>query len=162
VAPDGSLSESPVVNNLPGAVPFAVSWDEVGRLVLAEAGTNSVATFRLDRHGVLHGIETVATGQAATCWIVGSRDRFFASNAGSASLSGYRVAPDGGLSSLGTTGTHPGTVDATVTPHGQFLYVQTGKTGQVDAFRVGHDGSLTAIGSVTVPNAVGGEGIAAD
>jgi len=30
----------------------------------------------------------------------------------------------------------------------------------VDEFRVNPGGSLTAIGSVTVPNAVGGEGIA--
>jgi len=162
VSQGGSLSPTPAVNNLPGAVPFAVAWDDLGRLVLAEAGTNSVATFRLDGHGVLHAVDTAATGQAATCWIVGSRDRFFASNAGSATLSGYRVRLDGSLTSLGTTSTDPGTVDATITRDGRFLYVQAGATGQVDGYRIGHDGSLTRIGSVTVPNAVGGEGIAAD
>ena len=161
VTRDGSLSAAPTVNNLPGTVPFAVSWDDLGRLVLAEAGTNSVATFRLDRQGALHAIDTAATGQAATCWIVGTGDRFFASNAGSATLSGYRVGHEGSLTSLGTTGTDPGTVDATITRGGRFLYVQAGGTGQVDAYRVGHDGSLTALGSVTVPNAVGGEGIVA-
>ncbi|MDQ1510437.1 MAG: hypothetical protein QOG50_2281, partial [Actinomycetota bacterium] len=31
----------------------------------------------------------------------------------------------------------------------------------VDGFRINSDGSLTKIGSVTVPNAVGGEGIVA-
>jgi len=159
---DGSLSATPTANNLPGAVPFAVSWDGAGRLVLAEAGTNSVATFRLDGHGVLHALGTAATGQAATCWIVRSQDRFYASNAGSANLSGYQVGRDGSLRSLGTTATDPGTVDATATRDGRYLYVQAGAAGQVDAYRVGHDGSLTSLGSVTVPNAVGGEGIAAE
>jgi 6-phosphogluconolactonase (cycloisomerase 2 family) len=157
----GSLSASPTVNPLPGAVPFAVSWDGAGHLVLAEAGTNSVATFGLDGQGVLHAVDTAATGQAATCWIVRSHDRFYASNAGSADLAGYRIGDDGRLTSLGTTGTDPGTVDATVTRDGRFLYVQAGKAGQVDAFRVGTGGSLTPLGSVTVPGAAGGEGIAA-
>jgi hypothetical protein len=31
----------------------------------------------------------------------------------------------------------------------------------VDEFRIGHDGGLAKIGSVLVPGAVGGEGIAA-
>ena len=45
-------------------------------------------------------------------------------------------------------------------PSGRYLYVQTGGNGIVDEFRVGSAGSLTEVGSVTVPNAVGGEGIA--
>jgi 6-phosphogluconolactonase (cycloisomerase 2 family) len=162
VGTDGSLSTAPTVNSLPGSVPFAVSWDGLGRLVLAEAGTNSVATFRLDGQGVLHGIDSAATGQAATCWIVRSHDHFFASNAGSGDLSGYQIGLDGHLTSLGTTATDPGTVDATVTRDGRFLYVQAGKAGQVDAYRVGQNGSLALLGSVTVPNAAGGEGIAAE
>jgi 6-phosphogluconolactonase (cycloisomerase 2 family) len=162
VGTDGSLSTTPTVNSLPGSVPFAVSWDGLGRLVLAEAGTNSVATFRLDGQGVLHGIDSAATGQAATCWIVRSHDHFFASNAGSGDLSGYQIGLDGHLTSLGTTATDPGTVDATVTRDGRFLYVQAGKAGQVDAYRVGQNGSLALLGSVTVPNAAGGEGIAAE
>lgn len=161
VTRSGAPSRAPFVNNLPSAVPFAVSWDRLGRVVLAEAGTNSVATFRLTDSGVLHGLATAATGQAATCWIVRSGDRFYASNAGSGTLSGYRVGVGGQPSSLGTTGTDPGTVDATVTRDGRYLYVQAGMAGQVDAFRIGRDGSLTSLGSVTVPGAVGGEGIAA-
>ncbi|MDX6326265.1 MAG: hypothetical protein QOK15_2619 [Nocardioidaceae bacterium] len=158
---NGSLSAARTVNNLPDAVPFAVVWDQFGRLVLAEAGTNSVATFRLSDNGVIHPIATRATGQAATCWIVRSGDAVFASNAGSATLSRYRVERRGRLTSLGTTGTDPGTVDAAVTVGGKFLYVQAGAAGQVDAFRVGSNGSLTPLGSVTVPHAAGGEGIAA-
>ncbi len=54
-----------------------------------------------------------------------------------------------------------GTVDATATPDGQYLYVQAGAKGIVDEYHVGQDGSLTEIGSVTVPGAAGAEGIAA-
>jgi len=50
--------------------------------------------------------------------------------------------------------------DAAASPDGRFLYVQTGAAGGVDAFRVGPDGALTPAGSVTVPGAAGGEGIA--
>jgi len=39
--------------------------------------------------------------------------------------------------------------------------VQTGAAGIVDEFRINDDGSLVAIGSVTVPGSVGGEGIVA-
>ena len=54
-----------------------------------------------------------------------------------------------------------GTVDAAASPDGQFVYVQAGQSGIVDALRVNADGSLTAIGAVTVPDGAGAEGIAA-
>ena len=52
-------------------------------------------------------------------------------------------------------------MDASAAAGGQFLYVQTGGNGIVDEFSVGSGGSLTKIGTVTVPGAVGGEGIVA-
>jgi hypothetical protein len=52
-------------------------------------------------------------------------------------------------------------VDATSAAHGRFLYVQTGKSGIVDEFAVGGGGTLTSIGSVTVADSAGGEGITA-
>jgi hypothetical protein len=51
-------------------------------------------------------------------------------------------------------------VDAATSPDGRFLYVQTCANGIVDEFRLNPDGSLQPIGTVTVPGAVGGEGIA--
>jgi 6-phosphogluconolactonase (cycloisomerase 2 family) len=157
----GYLSATPVVNTQPGAVPFAVSFDREGNLVVAEAGTNSLASFRLNDDRTLAPLHAVATGQAATCWVVAAGSAFYASNAGSASLSGVQAGPAGQLSLLGSTPTDAGTVDAAVTANGRFLYVQAGAQGNVDAFRVNGDGSLSAIGSVTVPGAAGGEGIVA-
>jgi hypothetical protein len=84
----------------------------------------------------------------------------FAGNAGSGTETGYSSAA-GQLSLIADTNTDAGTVDASATPDGQFLYVQTGGAGIVDEFGVGAGGSLTPLGSVTVPGAVGGEGVVA-
>lgn len=157
----GGLSAHPVTTVEPGAVPFAVAFDAGGHLVVAEAGTNAVATFSIAPSGAVVPIATSATGQAATCWIARDGSWFYASNAGSGNLSGFADAGTGALSASGTTPTGAGTVDAAVTPDGRYLYVQTGAAGGVDGFRVNADGSLTKVGSVLVPGGAGGEGIAA-
>jgi 6-phosphogluconolactonase (cycloisomerase 2 family) len=156
----GGLSVQPVVNADPGQVPFAVSFDAGRHLVVSEAA-NAVATFTINNDGTLSLVDREQTGQAATCWIVRDGSNFYASNAGSANLSGYHDAGTGTLTALGTTSTDPGTVDAAVSSDGRFLYAQTGANGIVDEFRVARDGSLTRIGAVTVPGSAGGEGIAA-
>jgi 6-phosphogluconolactonase (cycloisomerase 2 family) len=154
-------SARPVVTTLPGAVPFAVAFDPAGHVAVTEAGPNAVATFRLGRDGRLTPLDSVPTGQAATCWVVSAGGALYVSNAGSGTLSRYALNHRGLLTALGTTATDAGTVDAAVSADGRFLYVQAGGPGTVDAYRIGPDGSLTAAGSVTVPYAAGGEGIVA-
>ena len=158
----GRPSARPVVTATPDAVPFGFTFDRAGRLQVSEAGPNAVETFVLHHDGRLTSLGQVLTGQAATCWIVATDHKVYASNAGSGSLSGYRVHREGTLTTLGNTATDPGTVDAAVSSDGRNLYVQTGAQGHVNAFRVNRDGSLLRIGSVTVPGAIGGEGIATD
>jgi len=160
VGPFGVLS-APVVNSLPNAVPFALTFDAAQRLVVAEAGPNAGATFVLHRDGTITPIGSAATGGSATCWIVAANGRFYLSNAGSGTLSTITLDAAGRPTLAATTATDGGTIDAAATPDGRFLYVQAGANGVVDGFRVNGDGSLTSIGSVTVPNAVGGEGIVA-
>ena len=157
----GAPSAEPTVTSTPGAVPFGFAFDPSGRLQVTEAGPNAVATFTLGRQGRLTSVSQVATGQAATCWISATGTHLYASNAGSGSLSRYNTTGHEGLTALGNTATAPGTVDAAASTDGRYLYVQTGAQGTVDEFRVGPGGELTPIGSVTVPGAVGGEGIAA-
>jgi DNA-binding beta-propeller fold protein YncE len=161
VKPDGRLSSAPVVNEEPGTTPFAAAFDAGGHLVVAEAGTTAVATYDLARDGAVTLIARVATGQAATCWVAPAGDFFYASNAGSGSVSAFHAGAGGQLALLGRTTTDAGTVDASASADGGFLYVQTGANGIVDEFAVNGDGSLTRLGSVTVPGATGGEGIAA-
>jgi len=157
----GWLSAAPVVNSEPGTVPFAITFDPYGNLVIAEAGTNALATFAISGHGTLSQLDAVGTGEAATCWVAPAGPFLFASNAGSAAESGFTSAANGQLTLLGATATAAGTVDASAAAGGQFLYVQTGGAGIVDEYAVGSSGALSQIGSVTVPDAVGGEGIVA-
>jgi len=157
----GWLSAAPVVNSEPGTVPFAITFDSHGHLVIAEAGTDALATFAISGRGTLTQLDAAGTGKAATCWVAPAGSFLFASSAGSAAESGFTAAADGQLTLLGATATDAGTVDASAAAGGQFLYVQTGGAGIVDEYAVGSSGALTEIGSVTVPDAVGGEGIVA-
>jgi 6-phosphogluconolactonase (cycloisomerase 2 family) len=157
---DGSLSASPVVNSEPGTIPFGVTFDRAGHLVVAETGINAVAAYALNPDGTIALIDAVPSGQAATCWVASDGSLLFASNAGSATESGYSANADGKLTLLGQTATDPATIDASAAPGGRYLYVQTGP-GIVDEFAVAPTGSLTKIGSVTVPNGSGAEGIVA-
>jgi 6-phosphogluconolactonase (cycloisomerase 2 family) len=161
VRDDGRLSASPAVNAEPGTVPFAIAFDRAGHLVIANAGTNALATFWLGHDGIVTPLDVVGSGQAATCWVAAAGGTLFASNAGSGTVSGFSSSNTGQLTLLGQTSTDPGTVDAAASPHGRFLYVETGAGGIVDEFAVGKGGSLTPIGKVTVAGASGGEGIAA-
>ncbi len=155
-------SAEPTVTSLPGTIPFGFTFDAYGHLALVETGAGAVATFAIARDGTLTQLGSAATGQAATCWVtVAPEGTLYASNAGSATESTLITQPGGAITQVGTTPTDAGTTDAVVSSDGQYLYVQAGAAGNVDAFRIGAGGTLTQTGSVTVPGAVGGEGIAA-
>ena len=67
VSPFGGISATPVVTPDP-TVPFAVSFDQQGHLLLAEAA-GALASFQVNGDGSLTQLSSVATGQAATCWV---------------------------------------------------------------------------------------------
>jgi hypothetical protein len=160
ISPVTGLSAEPVVNPEPGTVPFAVTFDRQGHLLVAEAGTSSLASFQLNENGTVSQLDAVATEQKAACWVVSAAGKYYTSNAGSATLTGFQTSVGGQLlTNLGNTETHPGTVDAASV--GRFLYVQGGKEGTVDEFEVEKDGSLKSLGALFVPSGEGGEGIVA-
>jgi 6-phosphogluconolactonase (cycloisomerase 2 family) len=162
VNPLGRLSTTPVVNPLPGTVPFAVTFDRQQHLLVTEAAAGALASFELKENGAIAQLDVVGTGQKATCWIVDVGTRFFTSNTASGSLSGFDSSVGGQLLTLvSTTATDAGTTDAAAPSGGRFLYVQAGISGIVDEFAVAPEGALNKIGSVVVPGAVGGEGIVA-
>jgi 6-phosphogluconolactonase (cycloisomerase 2 family) len=158
---NGAVSTSVTINTLSGDVPFSFVDTGAHQIALVEAGPSAVVTDRVNSDGTLTQLASYATGQAATCWIARTPDGLlYASNAGSADETGLSLGSNGALTGLGQTATDAGTVDAAATPDGRYLYVQTGGSGIVDEYSVAAGGSLTEIGSVTVPDAVGGEGIA--
>jgi hypothetical protein len=156
---NGAVAQTPVVTSLPEAVPFAVNFDPAGNLLVTEAGPNAIASFKIASNGSLTPLgAAVPTGQEATCWITQVGNTAFLGNAGSGTVSAFGVK-GASLTALGNTPTSPGTVDSAAV--GTYLYVQTGGEGVVDEFQVGSGGKLTPIGKVTVPGAVGGQGIVA-
>ena len=123
-----------MVNSEPGTVPFAVTFDRHGNLVVAEAGTNAVATFDLHDDGTITPLQAVPTGRAATCWIVAANRQLYASNAGSGPVSRFASGRHGNITFVDNTATDKGTVDAAVSADGDNLYVQAGANGSVDEY----------------------------
>jgi DNA-binding beta-propeller fold protein YncE len=160
VGPHG-LSARPTVTATPAAVPFGLTFDVRGHLIVTEAGPGAVASFAIARNGKLTGLDTELTGQTATCWVTADGNTLYASNTGSGTISAFRDNSSGKLTALGNTPTDAGTVDATVSADGRFLYAETGGAGIIDAFRIGPNGSLTKTGAAAIPDGVGAEGIVA-
>lgn len=81
------------------------------------------------------------------CWIASAQGYYFGSNAGSGTVSSFSVNTAGVPSLLNATAatTHPGTTDSATSPDGQFLYVESGGAGALDAFAVNANGTLTPL-----------------
>jgi len=161
VSDDGQLSNAPTATAV-GGVPFAFVFDPQGHLVIVNAAFGNLSTYTVNGNGSLSLVSAGASdGQIAACWVIGTKGNFYAANTGSGSLSRYTIDNNGTValrSPLAATGI-PGAIDMAVS--GRFLYAQSGGSGSVKAFAVGEDGSLTPIGSWTVPDGSSQEGIAA-
>jgi 6-phosphogluconolactonase (cycloisomerase 2 family) len=144
---NGNLSSSPTVTPATNAVPFSFNFDAHGRLVAGEASNSSVSTYSINANGSLAPIGTVSDGAKALCWIASAQGYFFGSNAGSGTVSSFGEGATGVPSLLNATAatTHPGTTDSATSPDGQFLYVESGGAGALDAFAVNANGSLTPL-----------------
>lgn len=149
-----------------GAVPFALSFDRAGRLLVVDA-TGLATSYRVGRKGALTQVSQVGpTGQQAACWSVVVNGVLYAANAGSNSISTFRVRA-GRLSLLDATaaGTDGGPVDLAASRHGDYLYQLSGAEGTVGVYRIARDGSLTRIATTTTglgsDNGQPPEGIAA-
>jgi 6-phosphogluconolactonase (cycloisomerase 2 family) len=156
----GAPSATAVHNVRNGAVPFALDFAPNGDVLVADAGPAAVTTLRLHDDGTLTQLSTVPTGQNGTCWVIRDGRYLFTTNPGGPSVSTLALHANAAPSVIGATTTDPGTVDPATSQDGRFLYVETGANGILDEFRVNADGSLTSIGSVTVANAAGAEGLA--
>jgi 6-phosphogluconolactonase (cycloisomerase 2 family) len=152
------------VTDSAGVVPYGFDIDRHDHVIVSEAATGSVSSYRL-HDGVLNVVTgSAADTQGAPCWLIVSRDgRFaFTTNAASGTISSYRIARNGSLTLLaavaGTTGAGP--TDVAQSSDGRFLYARV-RNGDVAAFAVAVDGSLTSLGTVTGATSVGPSGLAA-
>jgi 6-phosphogluconolactonase (cycloisomerase 2 family) len=155
VGRDG-VAGAPLVQPSAGQTPFGFGVDGRGRLFVSEAGSSSLSSYAVGVGGMLSPLSAVVpNGQAAACWAVVTEDGRYAytANAGSGTISGYRIASDGRVTLLGegrsgSTGANP--TDMALSAGSGYLYVLTNATHALWGFRVGEDGGL-----VPVPGAVG-------
>ncbi|MGI5212135.1 lactonase family protein [Plantactinospora sp. CA-290183] len=145
IAERGWLTEA--VENQVAGMPFGFTFDERGGVLATLAETNAVIRLLLDEeNGKLTPVgPAVPNGQMATCWIQRVGEFYYAANAGSSTLSAYRIADDGQLELLAAVAatTEGGSIDMTTS--GGFLYVQNGAAGSVQGYDVLDNGSLKLI-----------------
>lgn len=169
---DGRPAHRAKVNESAGGVPFAITFDKAGRMLVAEAEKSTVSTYKVLADGSLTVVQkSLANGQNTLCWLERAGDFFYGGNTGNSTVTGYRTNRHGGLALTNEVGiaTPPsamsqGVIDLAVTQDEKFLYVQNGTSGTVDGFRIGRNGSLTKVTTATglPPFADSGmEGIAA-
>ena len=179
VGPDG-LANGPISNpNSPGSVgPFGFTFTQTGKLLVAQnfggaAAMGGAASFDVGKDGTVTPITptTVRNGQSDSCWFVlTDNQRFgFGTNAQSNNISSYRVDPQGNLTLLNGDAAHTDEVfpavgptilpaDLTLSRDSKYLYERNVMDGDINAYAVGADGSLTLLQRlehVLPPGAIG-------
>ena len=170
VGTDG-LASGRVINASAGITPFGFTFTGKGILTVTEAfggavDGSAVSSYIINGDGTLTTLTASApTTETAACWIVATNNGKFvyATNANSASVSGFSVAK-GELDLLtpgGKTGnTGAGATDVAITGNSQFLYSLNGGAHTITGFGVSQsNGSLDADGAASVP--AGAVGLAA-
>ena len=148
----GLPAMTPVVTASAGNVPFGVTFDGKGHVLVVEAGTNAVSSYRLLHNGTLQTISaSVPNGQIASCWIsIDQNGEVITTNPGTQSLSTFRVHPGTGNVMLlnGTAGAGTTPLDVDVSDNGRYVYAVDPGIGGVDMYKLENNGSLTSLGSV--------------
>jgi 6-phosphogluconolactonase (cycloisomerase 2 family) len=162
---EDGLAGAPVSHPSSGAVPFGFAFDRQGHAIVSEA-SGAVSSYEIDGNEFNLISPSVATNQVAACWIAISKNGKFAytTNAGSGSVSSFRIGADGSLTRLNATAALTGAgsspIDMAFSINGQYLYILAGGAHMISIFQMGADGSLAAAGTVSVP--VGVVGLAAN
>jgi 6-phosphogluconolactonase len=139
-----------------GATPFGFDVGRGNRLYVSEAAggaanASSASSYQVSRDADLAVISgAVPTQQTAACWLITSHDGryIYTANAGSGSISAYRVGHQGSLELLdadgrtGVTGDGSHPTDMAQSQDGRFLYSLNNGNGTISAFRVKPGGSL--------------------
>jgi 6-phosphogluconolactonase len=158
------VASAPTSNPSTGQTPFGFAIDDRNHVIVSNAaggaaGASSVSSYRFAGRAVLASVSpAVADTQSAACWIALSENQRYAytTNAGSGSISSYRVGRDGSVRLLQAVAASPGTgPNDMVEVDGFLITLNTGShTISVDA--IGADGSLAPAIEVTVPAGVVG------
>jgi hypothetical protein len=146
----GYLSDQPTINAAAAPVPFAFTFDDVGNLIVTEAGASDLTSYLVARGGTVTEIGSAGDGQAALCWVTAVDGYFYGSNAGSANVSQFAETSGGAPDLVGVAASlTSGATDSAASSDGRDIYVEEGGTGAVDEFQVGSGGALTQVGEVS-------------
>ncbi len=169
---DGALG-STMSTPSAGATPFGFSFDAANHLLVSEAQggaelASSISSYRFGGGSPrTPDVITAALGtqQTAACWTAVTPDGrlAFTANAGSGSVSSFRVDDTGALTlwqsvAEGSDGAHP--TDMAVSPSGKRLYVLEGGLAVVGSFAIRPNGHLGTPVTAAVPATAAG--LAAD
>lgn len=154
---NNGIASGPTTHPSSGVTPFGFAFTQKGTLVVSEAfagamNGSAVSSYAVDKEHFSLVSPSVPTGQTAACWVAVSKNGKFAysANAGSSSVSAYRVGNDDSLTLLdgvaGYTGDGTGPVDMSMSHDSQYLYVLSARTQNVIAFAAQADGSLVSLG----------------
>jgi 6-phosphogluconolactonase len=149
---NGLPSLEPVTSPSNGIVPFGFIFDRRGHLLVSEAGSRAVTSYKILPDNSLQVISpSVENEQIATCWITAnSRGFVYTANTGSDTISAYKLQSGSGRLMLldATAGSGDKPIDMTTTGNGRFLYVLNAGDGTVGMFRINPDGSLEDLGAI--------------
>jgi 6-phosphogluconolactonase len=159
VGDDGVLGAR-VTHRSSGATPYGFDVTTDGVLVVTEAagaqvGKASASSYKLDGPAQLEPVSgAVGNTRSEVCWAVTSNDgRFaFVTNFGDGTISTYAIGVDGSIElreavAATTVDGAPGIRDEALSSDGEYLYALHSDTGRVFGWKVGGDGSLSAVGS---------------
>jgi len=144
-----------------GLTPFGFDFDQKGRLFVSEAqggaaDGSSLSSYRIQGDLDLDTLTASAgTTETAACWTIVSRDSKFAftANAGSGTISAFRILNNGTVSLIPSDGvsasiggtSHP--IDMAVTD--DLLYVlANGTPSTIVGYRIDRNGGLHSVGSI--------------
>jgi 6-phosphogluconolactonase (cycloisomerase 2 family) len=161
---DHHVAGAAVSNPSLGQTPFGFAIDGRNHLIVSNAaggasGASSLSSYEFSGSaGLVPVSPTVATTQTAACWVALSEDQRFAftTNAGSGTISSYRVGHDGSLTLAEAVAAAPGAgpLDMAVAD-GQLFTLNNG-SHTISVHAVAADGTLTAAGQLGVPTGVVG------
>ena len=163
-------AQAPETHPSAGETPFGFAFDKAGHLIVSEAfggaaGVSALSSYKVHENKFELISPSVGTTQTAACWVVISKNGKYAytTNAGSGSISSYRIGKKGDLTLLeaqaGLTGDGSTPIDMALSNNGQFLYALNAGTSTISAFRVRADGGLVSLGEASTP--AGAVGLAA-
>lgn len=167
VEDDGRLAEGMAYTSA-GATPFGFAFGNRNQLFVSEAfggapDASAISSYHLTRHGQLRVVDpSVSTTETAACWVVVTNDgRFlYTTNAGSGSISGYAIRPNGMIALLDADGVTAapgaGPLDMALSRGSRYLYALHPGLGAISAFRVREGGQLQSLGLTSVPEGVNG------